>query len=357
MTKSLDLRMASRSIAVPSERLFWLDLIRATAAVMVVLLHSGSPYLTRMGRVPEAQWAIIHGVEALLQVSVPLFFMISGYLNLSKEKVVLPRLLLRAVLPLLFYSTLAVGYIYYVKGGEVLSTVKSAWSSKAFYHLWFFYTIIGIYISYYLLRPSKENPEMRSVVAVLALLFIGGGTGMIFAKFFLGSRLFIDGMFFGFLIYAFVGYYLGSATFPYKLYSRYKLYIWIIALGIALAGTIFLSRWISLREGKYDPTFFTYQSPLIVIQSVAFFMMCKEYGYILERTLWVRRSVTYIAKYSLGIYGFHAFIMDYLRFEGGLGLTSENAVLHFVGLCAVTLAISVFVSRAVSLLDRKHWLV
>jgi len=180
---------------------------------------------------------------------------------------------------------------------------------------------------------------------------------MIFAKFFLSSRIFFDGMFFGFLLYAFIGYYLGAATFPCNLYRQFRSYGWMISFVIAFMGTIILSRWASLREGKYDPTFFTYQSPLMVIQSVAFFMLRKEYGYILEQARWVRRSVSYLAKYSLGIYGFHAFIMDYLRFKGGFGLTSENAVLHFVALFAVTLVLSLFVSRVVALLDRKHWLV
>lgn len=357
MTMLLDGKVASRSVAAPEERLFWLDLIRATAAVMVVLLHSGSPYLTRMGRVPESQWAIIHSVEALLQVSVPLFFMISGYLNLSKQRIVIQRLLLRAIIPLLFYSSIAIGYVYYVKEGDLLSTVRNVWSSKAFYHLWFFYTIIGIYISCYLLRPSKDNPEIRSLVAICMLILIGPGTGLIFKEFLLGSRLFVDGMFFGFLIYTFIGYYLGHSTLNFGIREKYRFCFWVFILGSSLVGTVSLSRWISLQEGRYDPIFFTYQSPLIVIQSVAFFILCKEFGHLLERAAWVRRSVTYIAKYSLGIYGFHAFIMDYLRFEGGFGLTSNNAVAHFIALFVITLLLSLGLSRIVALMDRKQWLV
>lgn len=60
------------------------DLLRITACMMVVMLHVSAFYWTKLS--PNCtEWKVINLYDSFVRSSVPLFFLLSGVLFLSKE--------------------------------------------------------------------------------------------------------------------------------------------------------------------------------------------------------------------------------------------------------------------------------
>ncbi len=81
---------------------------------------------------------IANVLNSASRVSVPLFFMISGYLFFFGERSAQPRHFLRIGLCLLFYSAIALLYIALFTSINVELALKNLLQKPVFYHLWFF---------------------------------------------------------------------------------------------------------------------------------------------------------------------------------------------------------------------------
>ena len=340
--------MTSSPAAENKGRLFWVDLVRASAALMVIVLHAGSPYITRPGRFSLIQEEIIVYFESWVRVCVPLFFMVSGYLFLRKDHSEFTRPMMRAISPLIFYSVIAAAYNFAFRDISLSQTLNNFLFAKPFYHLWFFYTLIGIYTIFYFVRPRPLQGWNGAVFVICVMIVLGFGTEQLLSQYFhKSSRVFMDGTFINYLLYAFLGYYL--ATSPQI--ERKMLICSAAALAIITLAIAILTKTATAIEGKYDPIFHLYQSPLVIVASALTFLVLREIGPMVESHAIPRRSVLFIAKYSLGIYGIYAFVLDYLRFHTPMRLINQNAVAHIAMMTALTLVISLMLARLISRFD------
>ncbi|EHC73950.1 Putative inner membrane protein [Salmonella enterica subsp. enterica serovar Montevideo str. S5-403] len=57
----------------------WIDNLRGIACLMVVMIHTTTWYITNAHSVSPLNWDIANVLNSASRVSVPLFFMISGY--------------------------------------------------------------------------------------------------------------------------------------------------------------------------------------------------------------------------------------------------------------------------------------
>ncbi len=67
------------------EKIHWITNLRGIACMMVVMIHSTSWYITHPHAITLLQWDIANLLNSASRVSVPLFFMISGYLFFGEE--------------------------------------------------------------------------------------------------------------------------------------------------------------------------------------------------------------------------------------------------------------------------------
>ena len=91
-------------------KIYWIDNLRGIACLMVVMIHTTTWYVTNAHSVSPVTWDIANVLNSASRVSVPLFFMISGYLFFG-ERSAQPHHFLRIGLCLIFYSAIALLYI------------------------------------------------------------------------------------------------------------------------------------------------------------------------------------------------------------------------------------------------------
>ncbi len=90
----------------------WIDTIRATACMMVIMLHVAAYYVTRSS-VNSDYWNFANIIDSATRSCVPLFFMISGYLFLGSRAPKF-RHILRVVSSIAVYSAVAVVTLWVV---------------------------------------------------------------------------------------------------------------------------------------------------------------------------------------------------------------------------------------------------
>ena len=78
------------------EKIHWITNLRGIACMMVVMIHSTSWYITHPHAITLLQWDIANLLNSASRVSVPLFFMISGYLFFG-ERSAQPRHFWRSI--------------------------------------------------------------------------------------------------------------------------------------------------------------------------------------------------------------------------------------------------------------------
>lgn len=158
------------------KRVFWLDAARAIAIILVVFTHAHE----RAGIQSVMLKSIFYSVDRL---GVPLFFMISGGLILPKlancdllsfYKKRIPQF----IILLVFWSVITNCIKYYVDGGGVWDSLKTAFiSNNGIYpnnygvasQMWFMYSIIQLYLVAPFLAKMLHKASNKEIVIFLLL--------------------------------------------------------------------------------------------------------------------------------------------------------------------------------------------
>lgn len=149
-------------------KIFWIDNLRGIACLMVVMIHTTTWYITNAQSVSPLNWDLANVLNSASRVSVPLFFMISGYLFFG-ERSAKPRHFLRITLCILFYSSVALAYILLFTSINAELSLKNLLQKPVFYHLWFFFAIAVIYLVSPLIQVKNISGKM-----LLALMVVIG---------------------------------------------------------------------------------------------------------------------------------------------------------------------------------------
>ena len=297
-------------------RLFSVDLIRAYAIFMVVMVHAAAPVMLSFSSISQSSWWVANILFSFAHQGVPLFIMISGLLLLDPNKnETLARFfrkrVVKVVWPLLFWSA-----FYYF--WRVLYKGESLTASKAFliviqgqiyYHLWFIYLILGLYIATPVLRfYIKSAPKINILYFVVVwAIFI---SLLPVLRHFTGISIGIDNV----LFHSLIGYFLiGPLMNQLSFQNRYT---WIIILGIisvtlltAVGTHLFTLRF----DGQYQGQLLRLHMPNIIALSVGTFLMLMKWQHsdIFKSEL-IAAFVQRISLASFGIYLLHPAILDLL---------------------------------------------
>lgn len=312
---------------------------------MVVMIHTTSGYITDAQSISLLNWDIANVLNSASRVSVPLFFMISGYLFFG-ERSAQPRHMLRLVLCLLFYSAVSLAYITWLTPISEGRSILKMLQKPVFYHLWFFFALIGIY----LLSPLIQVKTVQAryvvlLVLVLAVLANPNTVSQSLGPFhFLPVNLYVSGDSIYYLLYALLGRAIGSMET-----TRRGLTPLAAGLFIAcVAGITLGTKKALIVNGAFNDTWYLYCGPLVFIAAISLLVVFKNC--LNQRTL---PGFSLIARYSLPIYGFHALFIHYLRTHHYDDMSRPWLDLPWV--FGLTLVGSLLLGMALKRVDTRHF--
>ena len=325
-------------------KIYWIDNLRGIACLMVVMIHTTTWYVTNAHSVSPITWDIANILNSASRVSVPLFFMISGYLFFGERSAQL-RHFLRIGLCLLFYSTVALLYIALFTSINVEISLKNLLQKPVFYHLWFFFAIAVIYLVSPLIQVKHVGGKMLLVLMVVIGIIANPNTvpQKIDGFEWLPINLYINGDTFYYILYGMLGRAIGMMDTQHKPLSWMNAALFIAGVFIISRGTLYELQW----RGNFADTWYLYCGPMVFICAIALLTLVKN-------TLDTRTvsGLGLISRHSLGIYGFHALIIHALR-TSGIELKSWP-ILDIIWIFCATLAASLLLSILVQRIDKNR---
>lgn len=157
----------------------YLHVLRIFATCLVVLLHSIAPYLTDAALFGTGSWWLFNILSSAVRMGVPLFFMISGYLMLRSSRTLEIGPFYRRRIPRVLIPFLAWDVIYFIASclnGNPDVTFRRflkelLWQGSS-YHLWFVYTILGLYLLSPFLKRIVDSCTRRQLWAFLLVILL-----------------------------------------------------------------------------------------------------------------------------------------------------------------------------------------
>lgn len=324
-------------------KIVWVDNLRAVACMMVVLIHSTTYYITVGGTPGDTHWDVANVLNSASRVCVPLFFMISGYLFFG-ERGAQKKHFLRIGLCILFYSAVSLMYMAALTPINPLNAARYFLQKPIFYHLWFFYAIVVVYLFSPLINVKSVSGRYLAIfIAVLAVIANPNTERVDFSGVkLLPVNLYIYGDTFYYLLYALIGRALGMLDIPRRV-AMAAMPAFILCALLVAVGT----KHHSLLNDNFNQTFYIYCGPLVFLAAVSLLVAFK--CCLNHRTL---PGFALISRHSLAIYGFHALIIHYLRTHS-LDVDS-HPVLDIFYIFSAALLGSLLLSMALRKIDSRR---
>ena len=134
------------------------------------------------------EWWYANIFDSISRWTVTMFIMISGILLLNKEmhsyKKFIKKRVLKIVIPLIVWSS----FYYIYKNGfsldytSVKNIIKALFEGNIYYHLWFMYTILGIYLVIPILKKYIDACEKKDILYFIGLWLVFVPAIQIFTK-------------------------------------------------------------------------------------------------------------------------------------------------------------------------------
>lgn len=276
------------------------------------------------------KWWVGNCVHILCLWTVPVFIMISGALLLDESRNEMPihfykRRLQRIGIPLIFWT---VFYLFFRKfvGHEVLTAkyiAKLIVIAEPYYHLWFLFIVIGLYLVTPALRSFIRNSSFNERNLIIFIIFILASCYSLINILYLGNKRSIFTMFIPYIGYYLCGYQLRFVD-PKRIPSKYLIVALIIsAIYIAMLTSLFIN-----TEGVVNGEFvFDFFSPPVIIMAIAIFWA----GYLADNkpknTKQNKKTlIERVASTTLGIYVIHPVILEFMRYSLGKYTRNGNFI-------------------------------
>lgn len=153
-----------------NSRIAFVDVFRVLLASLIVVLHASGIAMSAMafgGR----DWSALLFVNSVSRVAVPCFFMLSGYLLLGRDEsglIFFKKRFCAVFVPFLAWSGIYMAWNAYW-GVPVVSTVQNIVNgSGASYHLWYVYSLVGLYLITPFLRKICPKTVPAGIIAAVA---------------------------------------------------------------------------------------------------------------------------------------------------------------------------------------------
>ncbi|MDG6222769.1 MAG: acyltransferase family protein [Candidatus Bathyarchaeota archaeon] len=338
------------------------DLIRCCGIIMVLLLHAANEYYTTILLSPLESgfyWWTSTVYKSLTLPCVPLFVMLSGALLLQPSKLNEPirvffkKRFNRLGAAFVFWSFVYLAWAFFTSSTPVtfynfVEGTLFSFFSGSYYHFWFIYIIVGLYLITPILRAIVQCDSQKIIKYLVTLWFIGVAlvpVVQLVTGYALNEGLFVMGGTIGYFV---LGIYLQRV----KVRSSFLYGLFFASVFFTIICT-WLMRFHFYSIGqKYF--FFDYLSVNVILASVTLFMILCKFppDWPGGKHPVIRRVTHAISQNTLSIYLFHLIIMEtlqrgYLGFQ--LSLTTINPV---IGVPIIT-TFTLFITLGLILIMKK----
>ncbi len=286
----------------------YIDFIRAFSIFLVILLHCICDYYANTENVGKALWFILSYVNELSRIGVPLFFMISGYLILSKDitdiKEFYKKRFLKIGIPFILYDILY--YIYMNLSSENSITIsgffKDLVNCGSAYHLWFVYSILILYLIMPFLQIIVKNCDMKKLILLFVISIFQTSIRPLINSLLNGSfYVFIsDDGFNGYIGYVLLGYILG--TYQFKNYTKNVIYV-LSLLTFIITPVISVNS--VIKTGEY--LFISGYSLNHYVEAAGIFLWCRLH---IKNT---GKTISKISQLSFSAYLIHVLFLEIMK--------------------------------------------
>lgn len=338
----------------PQTRSVNVDVIRVTAMMMVVFLHTILNFTIRTDFFATKLWFLLEPVAALSKTCVLLFFMLSGYLVISKERSLrdnFDKTFNKILIPLTFFTLVNIAFAwskFAYDGNNLGEFVLAQLKRMATYpssSMWFLVVLTFLYLLnpvWQLILNKGERPSLARWLTWLALAFSlmvtffeypAQKTGIIFSS----STAWLG--------YVFFYLYGGLVKNKWVEFNRQKLNLLLIGGGlVATMIGDYLTMWQKVHGVSFAWNDYTgnYLSVPVTVMAIGLF------NWLLSINLeWLKsRLLIMVASWSFGIYLIHTYVVaiftDYLGFD--FNKLAINVYLYNLLNVALVVAISAVVT-------------
>ncbi|WP_158839960.1 acyltransferase [Polaribacter sp. L3A8] len=327
------------------EKIIWLDSLRVISTFAVILLHVSGLILYEYGRVTEEIWNIGNFYDGMVRFCVPVFFMLSGALLLSKDyelSYFFKKRFWRIIPPLIFWSLIYIFYDYVLVGEKSFSPISfiKMVIRNIFYgsqgHLWFVYTLLGLYLFIPILRKWIKNSSKNEILYFLIIWFATIIYSIPYLKTYLPNIPLTN--FSGYIGYLVLGYFLSNLTIKNK-------YIPVLFIIIGTTITIWGTHYLTHKNNKFSEYLYEYLTPNVLISSIGVFLFFKN---LIIKNKIIKNLILFLSNQSFGIYLVHILILILLN-KIGINWKFSNPLISI----PVTSIICFFISSLTIYLLRK----
>jgi surface polysaccharide O-acyltransferase-like enzyme len=291
----------------------WINNLRLIAMFAVIVLHTTSPLLFAFKGTPLKDWIAGDIYNALVRFAVPVFVMITGALSLNREYELgdfLKKRIGRLILPFIFWSLVYIGYRLY---NEEITFTMNIWAdtkfvlhqliSGSYYHLWYVYELMGLYLVIPVLSKFVQNATEKELLYFLAIWYL---TMIIGTPYLSKFNAAIDlHNFTGYIGYLVLGYYLTYKQFNFRVLPVVAALVFITFVILIADGTYYLQ----IKDHELKTFFYEPVGPVVAVFAASALLMAK---YIrVQFNAKVKTVFNNASKYTLGIYLSHALILNF----------------------------------------------
>lgn len=293
-----------------TKRYEYMDWLRVLAIFTVVGVHVVSKIINT-GHTGEWEWQYANWIDSAIRWCVPVFFMLSGALLLNDRRdepigSFLKRRLTKAGIPLIFWSFVYIAYKIFEQGesytfSEMIILILT---DDVYYHLWFMYVIIGLYVMAPFLNILVQHITRKVFLYFLGLWFFFAGILPFIERLYRFDLAMDPGLF-----QPYIGYFLlGAYLLRYPLPKRAMWPLFWLAL-ISYLVTVYGTHSLTEQKGELDEFWYEHYRPTQIAITVFIFSLFQQLG---PRIKW-NPLITQLSMATIGIYVIHPLVQFYLN--------------------------------------------
>lgn len=326
------------------EREFWpgLDILRVIACLAVITIHTAAIYFYSYNDL----WAPTLLLNSFSRMSVPIFFMLTGFFILDSQLTSLKSFYIKRYLRILLpFIIICVIYFFTPQYNKysIYEYIAYCFTHSLQYHLWYIYDLFGIYaiIPFFIviLKTKYASHLVKFYIFVWLLMYIIFPT--LKHIFNLKINIIFDLHYFsGYFGYVLLGWYIKYTQLFKNINNKQFIFIFIFS-----SLLIFLSTTIdSDMRDKPNHFFLLYMTPWVFIQAISIFFIFKNINY-------TNIIIRIISKLSYWIYLIHVIILNHVKYVIIDFLNMHSLVAVFC-IILITFILSIIISLPLLILEK-----